>query len=178
MRFKLDPTIRFDGKELEQIYKLKKPSRIFMCSTHEIFGNWIPDEWRLKIFQAAEDNPQHTFLFLSKIPLRYVLYRISHNCWVGMTMAGKESFEYNFHPAVPNKKFISFEPLNDIPYIWKIDESIKHIIIGAQTQPYKAPKEEWIELILDTADRYNIPVFMKDNLKTIWRHKLIQELPE
>ncbi|MCD6490098.1 MAG: hypothetical protein J7K20_05165, partial [Thermodesulfobacterium sp.] len=38
------------------------------------------------------------------------------------------------------------------------------IIIGAQTNPYKPPKREWVEKIIKEAKKKNIPVFLKDNL--------------
>ena len=51
------------------------------------------------------------------------------------------------------------------------------IIIGSQTKPYNPPKIEWIQAIVETADKYGVPVFQKDNLKPLLGNNLRQELP-
>ena len=38
------------------------------------------------------------------------------------------------------------------------------IIIGAQTNPYKPPKREWVEGIIKAVKKQNVPIFLKDNL--------------
>ena len=72
-RFKLDPTIRLDEKTLNCRLP-KKPSKIFVCSTIDIFASKVKDEWVQRIIEVAENNPQHTFQFLSKFPFgnRYI----------------------------------------------------------------------------------------------------------
>ena len=49
---------------------------------------------------------------------------------------------------------------------WFVREKpfINWLIIGAQTNPYKAPKREWLEEILKACKASNIPVFIKDNV--------------
>ena len=44
---------------------------------------------------------------------------------------------------------------------------IKWVIIGAQTNPYKPPKIEWVEEIVEACDKVGIPVFLKDNLRPL-----------
>jgi len=55
------------------------------------------------------------------------------------------------------------------------------VIVGAQTGPGakdNAPKQEWIEALIEQVKRHGIPLFMKDNLKPYWKGELIQEWPE
>jgi protein gp37 len=55
------------------------------------------------------------------------------------------------------------------------------LIVGAETGNRKdkvIPEREWIENIYDYCQRMNVPIWMKDNLKNIWKDKLIQERPE
>ena len=55
---------------------------------------------------------------------------------------------------------------------------IDWIIIGGMTgKDAIQPKEEWITELLDQAMAYSIPVFIKNNLKSIWKKKLRQEFP-
>ena len=47
------------------------------------------------------------------------------------------------------------------------DAGINWLIIGAQTKPYKPPRIEWVQEIVEAADKSGIPVFLKDNLNDI-----------
>lgn len=54
------------------------------------------------------------------------------------------------------------------------------VIIGAETGNRKdkvTPKREWIESIVEECRAYDIPVFMKNSLASIWGEPLIQNLP-
>ena len=46
------------------------------------------------------------------------------------------------------------------------------IIVGSQTNPYKPPKREWVEGIIKSAKKLNVPIFLKDNL-----YKAYPDLP-
>ena len=64
-----DPT--FHRYRLDEPSQVKTPSTIFVCSMADLFGEWVPDEWIQKIFEACADAPQHRYLFLTKNPKRY-----------------------------------------------------------------------------------------------------------
>ncbi len=80
-------------------------------------------------------------------------------------------------------KFISFEPLLAEVFVHYFDnfegeQFPNWVIIGAQTNPYKPPKREWVEKIIEKAKENNIPVFLKDNLfKKYPDLPKLQELP-
>ncbi|MCL1789882.1 MAG: phage Gp37/Gp68 family protein [Peptococcaceae bacterium] len=61
----------FHRHRLDDPAKLKKPSTVFVCSMADLFGDWVPDEWIYKVFEACEKAPQHRYLFLTKNPARY-----------------------------------------------------------------------------------------------------------
>lgn len=180
-RFKWNEEVRFIPQELDKIKSIKEPSRIFLCSTHDLFGEWIPDKWIFDIITKLQNYSQHTFLLLTKNPQRYLDFTFPENFWIGQTITnGKE----DVYLSMQNKiSFLSIEPLlGEIthpfkPYNW--------IIIGAMTGLYKKrfqPKIEWIDKILLRAAILNIPVFMKNNLKYIYKqnykhYKLTQEFP-
>jgi hypothetical protein len=48
---------------------------------------------------------------------------------------------------------------------------------GPKANKYK-PRVEWIENILKQADERKIPVYMKDNLRSVWQDKLRKEFPK
>ena len=135
-RFKWDPIPRLDEKELMAPYKLKKPSKIFVCSTHEIFGWWIDEEWQYKIFKVIEDNPQHIFQILTKEPFGIVKYemwkqqeidgisiedvyldeiKLPSNVWFGITVDGNRKAYRTItllsKSIKASVKWVSFEPL-------------------------------------------------------------------
>jgi len=120
------------------------------------------------------------FLFLSKNPIRYSVFEFPGNCWLGTTITWGERRDIVLNRnKSANLKFISIEPLlAEIPKL--ILEKISWLIIGAMTgtgsQHYK-PKINWIENILAQADDWHIPVFIKDNLKKVWKGELRQEFP-
>jgi len=191
-RFKLDPTIRFDLKELNAPKKLKKPSKIFVCSTHDIFGDWLKREWVEWIFNMIQQCPQHTFQVLTKYPQnigKFILNRtMPDNVWLGITITGKELISKQKRMLVDSVvltkakiNFISFEPLlGEILFddIWDYLYRIDWIILGGQSGSKKFfPPEKWIQKIENEAREKNIPIFEKDNLRKKWDKPPIRNFP-
>lgn len=203
----LDKPVKKDGKDLPYPYgfeptlfryrlnepaRKKKAARIFVCSMGDLFGEWVPDEWIEEVTTACEAAPQHTYMFLTKNPARYIWQvKIPRNHWIGTTVTGvgdihKAKILMSFN--IPGKKFLSIEPIQEELGFAKrhiFSNSIRHhwidwVIIGAETGNRKdkvIPKREWIEDIVDICRENNVPVFMKDNLKDIWEAELIREMP-
>lgn len=83
----------------------KAPSNIFVCSMSDLFGAWVPDEWIERIFDACKRAPQHTYLFLTKNPARYLDLASKgklpeeRNFWYGTTTTGPDKpFWWSKHP--------------------------------------------------------------------------------
>jgi len=162
----------------------KKPSRIFVNSMSDI--HWWEEEWMLAVLERIKKHPEHVFIFLTKFPKTYYLYDFPENCWLGVTLTGVEpgekwvdiDFVFIQLKCKHNIRFISLEPFlsmelfqelksNNMPWFTRVGSSepiINWLIIGAQTNPYKAPKREWLEAILKECEIYDIPVFIKDNV--------------
>jgi len=183
--FHYDSTIRFDAKEFHAVEKLKKPARIFVGSTIELFGEWVPKDWIDAILEQARSHSQHTFIFLSKRPERFRFFDFPDNCWTGVTITQENPTKYfrieKLWEANAPVHFISFEPLHSaikpgVAFIF-----LNWVIIGAETGNRKgkiAPKEEWIRDILSFADDEEVPVFMKDNLPKFPHIRKRQEFPK
>ena len=171
-RFKWEPGLRFYPIKDDDLPK--KPSRIFVGSTMELFGEWVDAFWMDSIFKSVKDNPQHTFIFLTKRPENLVKWSsFPDNCWVGVSVTANGDMTkafYGLSQIKAAKTFISFEPLlGDIgikdhrPFksAW-----LSWVIIG-QLTPIKRdiqPKIEWVSEIVEAADKAGIPVFLKYNL--------------
>lgn len=157
----------------------KEPSRIFVNSMSDI-AFWKMG-WADKVLRRIEEYPQHTFLFLTKVPDVYELYKWPDNCWLGVTITNQDTmnyfadliFEIDWNES--NKIFFSFEPILE-----KIEIYVNPdwLIVGAETGNRKdkiIPQREWIEeLIMQT----NVPIFMKDSLIPIWNENLIRQFPQ
>ena len=159
---------------------------IFVCSMADMFGNWVPDEWIKKVFDACEAAPGHRYLFLTKNPERYImlckkgLLPEGDAYWYGSTVT--DSYMPMFYSNRHNT-FASMEPML-APYTTKCaGEAMQYMdwfILGAETGNRKdkvVPKREWIEEVVEYARANGKPIFMKDSLKPIWGEDLITEFP-
>jgi len=180
-RFQQDEEIRLKVSVFNRLPKA--PKKIFLCSTHDLFGGWIPEAWRDVIFEGIKQYPQHTFQILTKFP-QNIDRPMPDNVWLGVSITGnsKDDFMrasyFGFLPRKAKIQFISYEPLLEMP-----SYNIPHvdwIIIGKLTgydHKYD-PKREWIEKIISSEEAKSTPIFLKDNLKEIWGEPLIQEMPK
>jgi len=175
--FDFDPT--FHKYRLNEPSQIKKPQNIFVCSMADLFGDWVPDEWIEKVFEACMAAPQHRYLFLTKNPERYEILKKQEklpekdNFLFGSTITNNLNGKFWF--GLGYKSFVSIEPLMsdfnkcDIEALCYTD----WVIIGAETGNRKnkiIPKKEWIENIVNYCKEKNVPVFMKNNLaKEVWR---------
>ena len=169
-RFKWNPEIRLANNAFYQFYELKrkKPSKVFVGSTMELFGPWVKDEWMHGILSYCKAYSQHTFIFLTKYPQEMGKWEFPDNCWVG---ASADTYYHMFKatrwlPEVQARiKFISFEPLLESVAGVRFNlQGIDWVILGSRTAPVRHPKPEWVREIIAAADKAGIPVFVKSPL--------------
>ena len=173
----------FHPDRLDQPAKVKKPSKIFVCSMADLFGDWVPREWIEKILITAIRNPQHTFQFLTKNPKRLKDFNPwPKNCWVGTTVTNQtdadERLPWLLQVEAP-VRFVSHEPLlgptDVMPWIpgpWPMNEPmpthnnyVSWAIVGAMTGPGAVkPKPEWVQGLVEQYRAAGVPVFLKNNL--------------
>ncbi len=177
-RFKWDEKIRLDIPAIQSVHSIKSPSRIFVGSTMELFGEWIPDEYYDYIWGMVKAKPQHTFIFLTKRPENLAKWSpFPPNCWVGVSSSDNEmafNASCNLILVKAKVKFVSFEPLlgrigNAVLDLLTDKRGINWVIIGQQTpvSAKTAPKIEWVKEIVEVADKAGIPVFLKNNLSAL-----------
>lgn len=83
-----------------------KPQNIFTCSMGDLFGEWVPQDWINEVIEACRKAPQHNYLFLTKNPIRYSIWRtekypdidfaFGDNMWLGCTFTGTERLHGNY----------------------------------------------------------------------------------
>lgn len=86
-------------------YQDKKGRNIFVCSMADLFGKWVPDDWKIEVLEACRKAPQHKYLFLTKDPIGYSIWPTkkypsireseiyTENMWLGVTYTGRERLE-------------------------------------------------------------------------------------
>ena len=193
-----NPKVRFildDSDYIERFSnKLKLPAgtKVFICSTFEIFHPTVRNEWRDIIFLIIEENPDITFQILTKMP-ENIDRPIPDNVWLGVSVGDNISATTarmnQFIKHIKKNEgfyFMSLEPLmkdqSEICYasFENIFPYFGWVIVGRLTghgKGYDPPKER-IEWIVDNCQELQIPIYLKNNLKEIWGEKLIQEFPE
>lgn len=173
----LQPKIRLKLTAFDDIPK--SPKKIFLCSTHDLFGSWIPQRWRDEIFEDIRYYSQHTFQILTKFP-QNIDRPMPDNVHLGVSITGEREV-YDHYQGLLNAKakikFISFEPLFKPTYL---PTRINWAIIGRLTghgHKYDPPLS-LLKIMVNTYKVNNIPIFLKNNLKPIWGDNLIQEMPQ
>jgi protein gp37 len=177
----------FHESRLIQPKGVKKPQNVFVGSMTDLFGNWFSDEQINKVFNACNEAPQHRYLFLTKNPNRYAqLYEsgiLPEQHWYGITLdhapdEEDDESEWNIYPPIKHG-FVSIEPLTE-NIVNRHFPIADWYIIGAESGNRKwkvTPKRKWIEAIIEICRENNKPVFLKNNLASIWKQPLIQEYP-
>jgi protein gp37 len=172
-------------ERFKSIRKVKSNDKIFVGSSGDMLGDWVPKEWIYSFFAKAVDHrPDVIFQLLTKNPKRYADFDfgVFKNCWCGTTVDGtlrtKDNISILVNSVGPdNIKFISFEPLIKQPKINGDDfAKLDWIIIGADSNKGAdvIPKS-WGEELLALASEYDIPVWIKDNYN--WPFE-VKEFPE
>lgn len=170
----------FHERRIDEPRLKTKPSKIFVSSMGDLFGEWVPDEWIEQVFDSCQKSPQHTFMFLTKNPRRYFQMfdksiGLPINALYGFTVTNLSNTKVISALNIGVKNFVSMEPLLSGPQHEIEFRNIHWVIVGAQTGPGAiAPKKEWVQAIIEQCRNAGIPIFLKDNLK--W-HEKIQEFP-
>ena len=177
-------------------YRLNDPATkgfgetVFVCSTADLFGEWVPDEWIEKVFNACKTAMNHRYLFLTKNPSRYLdlaakgILPNDDNFWYGSTMT--DPYMLAFHSS-KHHTFLSIEPIlkpfgtaENADGEEPLPNVVDWAIFGAETGNRKGkvvPEKWWIEDTVDSFRKAGKPVFMKNSMIPIWGEDIITELP-
>ncbi|MAF43019.1 MAG: hypothetical protein CMI54_02445 [Parcubacteria group bacterium] len=181
-----DLTIR--PHKLNEPFKLKEPSLIFVNSMSDLFFEEIPDSYRKRIIDIIWQTPQHEYQVLTKRTEKMKEYfqtrQVPPNFWVGTSIENQEQL----HRLETLKKidaeirFLSLEPLlSDLPELvltgihWVITggESGTHLNnpeinqkrgLAEKVNGHWIPRRDridWIRQIRDLCIKQNVKFFHK-----------------
>lgn len=190
-RFGLDPEHsmcwnffpHYHSERLEAPLHTRKPCGIFVQSMGDLWDPHVEPEWRHAIWKIVKQCPEHIFWVLTKQPhnIRAGELLGLDNLWVGVSVTRrKESWRADqlFHlksgmiGLASDRIFVSYEPLlnhviADIRMGW--------IIIGAQTGPAPSvPTTSQVRDIVERAEIFNVPMFIKDNLAAVMGEEYVK----
>lgn len=181
-RFKMNPEVRYEMSlhKYKQLRNLKPGTKVFICSTFELFHPAVKKEWRGIIFKIIKANPKIIFQILTKMP-ENIDRPMPDNVWLGVsvTCSGDMWRRYEMFDKVEAKvKFVSHEPIlghSGLFSSYKCD----WVILGRLTGHGKKrdPSRGYLQKYIDWGKKYGVPIFLKNNLKEIWGENLIQEFP-
>ncbi|MBU8921241.1 MAG: phage Gp37/Gp68 family protein [Bacteroidales bacterium] len=159
-----------------------EPSRIFVGSMGDMFGDWVPRHWILHVLAVCYILERHRFLFLTKNPARYGEFRLPENCWCGTSIEGGKDDEVArrlemlaIH-APRERSFISLEPLLTEPSYLLRNHPYRWLIIGGLTGKGARPAPGgWVKNAIYMAKVQDRPVYIKSNAG---HPEIVQEFPE
>ena len=145
-------------ERLKEPYSLKTPSRIFVGSMCDLFGEWVLSGVIEEILKVVDETP-HTYMFLTKNPKRYAEFMptkttvMPKNVILGGTITKGDAIDSNIVSTIGAiggfgyRTFLSIEPL--LGDMGAINFScIDQLIVGAMTGSGAIqPKQSWIESI-------------------------------
>lgn len=149
--------------------KLKKPSRIFVCSTSDFFHEEISHEMQGQMVFEMAANPRHTFMLLTKRPQNIPLdWGWPCNVWIGVTAENQKRYDERWPILAKVKcrvKFISVEPmLGEVDIIPWDGEYPDWVICGPENGASKRPCDPlWISHLAMLCGMKDIPFFDKSN---------------
>lgn len=149
----------------------------------EIFHPDIPKFWRDEIFNIINALSSLTFIILTKMPER-IDRPMPPNVILGVSVTERKDF-YRIdllHKQTVGVKMVSFEPILEPDFavipnglLCGLGWVIAGRLTGHGTR--NDPARKTIETLVGDARIFDVPVFLKENLRSIWGDNLIQEFP-
>ena len=163
------PAIYLDEKIRTQPYEWRKPRMIFVCSMTDLFGEWVPDEWILKVMDVMVLAPRHTFQVLTKRPGRMQALLggvvLPPHIWVGATIE-EDRFSWradHLRKMAAQVRWISAEPLlSGLPSLDLTD--IDWLVAGGESGPRHRPLDlMWVRDLRDRCEDAGTAFFFKQH---------------
>jgi protein gp37 len=150
-----DPQLR--PERLEQPLAWRAPKRVFVNSMSDLFGEFVPDEYLVRVFEVMRATPRHTYQVLTKRAERLRDWtrtqpwlRTASHIWLGVSVED-ERFGLprltSLREANAAVRFLSIEPL--LEDLGHVDLSgIDWVIVGGESGPGARPMEaSWVRSI-------------------------------
>ncbi len=164
-----DPTLR--AERLSQPLQWRTPRRVFVNSMSDLFGEFVPDDFLIQVFDVMRRTPQHTYQVLTKRAERMRAWtrnqswlRGASHIWLGVSV---EDRKYglprvkHLREATAAVRFLSIEPL--LEPLGRIDlRSIDWVIVGGESGAgAREMHPDWVREIRDQCRKAGVAFFFK-----------------
>lgn len=156
---------------LDQPLHWRRPRRIGVCLTGDLFYGAVPDHFIAQVFSVMNISPHHTYQVLTKRPERmrdllgwlYARVEPAAHIHLGVTIESAAHIDradiLRDTPAAV--RWISAEPLLG-PLVNLDLTDIDWLVIGAESGPHRRPMDvQWLRDLVDAADAAGTKVFVK-----------------
>ena len=92
--------------------KFSRNSFVFVCDMGDLFGDWVPRDWILKVLDAVAKQPRVNFLFLTKNPKRYVEFDFGDNVVLGATIETNRPYQNISKAPQPPERLEAMAEIN------------------------------------------------------------------
>ena len=88
-----------------ELNKRFRKQYVFACDMGDLFGEWVPRDWILKVLKAVRNSPSSYFLFLTKNPKRYFEFLdvFPKNLVLGATIESNRKYKVSSAPLVTER---------------------------------------------------------------------------
>jgi DNA repair photolyase len=173
-----------DEKDLKTY--LGRDKIIFVGSMTDMWGAWIPNEWRQRIISRCLIYPENEYVFQSKNPGRFIDFQPQPNFLYGTTME-TDQYPEGFNPNVPSinarfammkglaparRRFITIEPIMEFdlyPFVEMIRKlHPEFVTIGADSKKHNLIEPGWhkIQALIEELTKFT-EIRHKPNLERL-----------
>jgi DNA repair photolyase len=166
-------------------HKFPKGGFTFVSDMGDMWGDWVPKEWILKVLNALTANPKARFLFLTKNPKRYseFLDVFTDNMLLGATIETNRTNKLSKAPSQDERfeamknldwkhKAVVVEPILDfdpefVDWIKEIKPEMVYVGYDNYNNRLPEPKLSKTQELIDELQRTGIQVEAR-NLRKAW----------
>lgn len=86
---------------------------IFVSDMGDMWGEWVPKEWIVKVLKVVKLKPESSFFFLTKNPIRYLEFgeEFTENMMLGATIETNRTYRVTKAPT-PRERYEAFKNLD------------------------------------------------------------------
>ncbi len=164
---------RLDEKALKD--NLGENKTIFVSATGDMFGEWVKEEWILKVLDVCRKYPKNTYLFQTKNPSRFLKFKdyFPKNTILGTTLETNYINNYLSNAPLTTarasamtklpkkfKRMITLEPLVEFnlkPFVEMIKEiRPSWVNIGADSKGHnlREPSKEDVGALIKELEKF------------------------
>ena len=130
--------------------KVRKPSRVFVCSMADLWHSTVEMAWQEAVYEAMRAAPWHTYIMLTKRPQNMTDLPVPWPTpwWIGVTGENQEWMDLRWQrltrsaPAA-DFRFVSVEPMIGPVSIYRCLVKPDWVICGPETGPGARPCDPW-----------------------------------